>query len=47
MKIEWNKVTWYSTLFAIVLYVGVFFVGVYVGEKMAGGYNIQKEANIR
>lgn len=31
MKIKWNKVTWYSTTLAIVLYVGTFFVGVAIG----------------
>lgn len=31
MKIEWNKVTWYSKLAAVVLFVGVFFLGFWLG----------------
>lgn len=33
MNIEYNKVTWYSQLAAIILFVAVFFVGFYVGKK--------------
>lgn len=32
--IQWNKVTWYSKLLAVVLFVAVFFLGFYLG-KMA------------
>lgn len=31
MRIEWNKVTWYSTVLAVVLYVGTFFLGIRLG----------------
>jgi len=31
MKIEWRKVTWYSKLLAVVLFVGVFILGLYLG----------------
>lgn len=31
MRIEWNKVTWYSKLLAVVLFVGTFFMGFYLG----------------
>ncbi|OGY61172.1 MAG: hypothetical protein A3F99_00740 [Candidatus Colwellbacteria bacterium RIFCSPLOWO2_12_FULL_43_11] len=31
MHIEWNKVTWYSKLLAVVLFVGTFFLGFYLG----------------
>jgi hypothetical protein len=31
MKIEWNKVTWYSKIAAIVVGVGIFFLGFCIG----------------
>jgi membrane-bound inhibitor of C-type lysozyme len=33
MKIEWNKVTWYSKLLAVILFVAVFCVGFNLGKK--------------
>ena len=33
MKIEWNKVTWYSKLLAAVLFIVVFCVGYNLGKK--------------
>jgi len=33
MKIEWNKVTWYSKLIAIILFVWVFFLGFHLGKE--------------
>ena len=33
MKIQWNKVTWYSKVIAVVLFVGVFFLGLYLGKE--------------
>lgn len=33
MKIQWNKVTWYSMMLAIVLYVGVFCIAFYLGQR--------------
>ena len=32
MKIELNKVTWYSKLLAVALFVGTFFLGFYLGS---------------
>jgi hypothetical protein len=32
-KIEWNRVTWYSQLIAIILFVGVFMLGLYLGAR--------------
>ncbi|MEI7765119.1 MAG: hypothetical protein WCI93_00870 [bacterium] len=32
MKIEWNKVTWYSKIFAVILFVLVFCLGFYFGK---------------
>ncbi|MEI6843118.1 MAG: MliC family protein [bacterium] len=34
MKIIWNKVTWFSQVVAIILFVAVFFVGLTVGKKL-------------
>jgi hypothetical protein len=31
MKIEWNKVTWYSKLLAVVIFVATFYLGFYFG----------------
>ncbi len=33
MKIELHKVTWYSKLFAVILFVGVFYLGFYLGMQ--------------
>ena len=33
MKIEWNKVTWYSKLLALVLFVTLPFIGFYYGMQ--------------
>ena len=33
MNIEWNKVTWYSKIVAVVLFVGVFCLGLYLGTR--------------
>lgn len=32
MTIEWNKVTWYSKIAAVVLFVGTFFLGFWLGR---------------
>ena len=34
MEIEWNTVTWYSKLLAVVLYVGTFFIAYSMGVAM-------------
>lgn len=34
MRIQWNKVTWYSKLIAVILFVGVLFLGMYIGIKI-------------
>lgn len=33
MKIVWNKVTWYSKLIAVVLFVCTFFLGFWLGMQ--------------
>ena len=35
MIIEWNKVTWYSKLAAVIIFVGVFFLGFWLGTQKA------------
>jgi hypothetical protein len=35
MTIEWNKVTWYSKLAAVILFVGVFWRGFWLGTMKA------------
>lgn len=34
MKIEWNRVTWYSKLIAVIVFVGTFFVGFWLGMQV-------------
>ena len=34
MKIEWNKVTWYSWIAAIVIFGAVYFMGMFVGMQI-------------
>ena len=34
MSIKWKKVTWYSQIVAIVLFVGVFCLGIFLGRKV-------------
>ncbi len=33
MRIEWNRVTWYSKLTAVVLFVSTFALGGYLGTE--------------
>lgn len=35
MTIEWNRVTWYSKLFAVVVFVAVFVIAFYFGQEYA------------
>ena len=35
MAIEWNKVTWYSKITAVILFVGVFYLGYWLGTQKA------------
>jgi hypothetical protein len=35
MAIEWNKVTWYSKLAAVIVFVGTFFLGFWLGTMKA------------
>ncbi len=44
MKIEWNKVTWYSKLLALILFVVLPFAGFYFGVRY--GVAQQRAANI-
>jgi hypothetical protein len=44
MKIKWNEVTWYSKIFALILFVALPFIGFYCGAqygKMVGATNEQ------
>jgi membrane-bound inhibitor of C-type lysozyme len=34
MKIEWGRVTWYSQIIAVILFVGVFALGIWVGIRI-------------
>jgi membrane-bound inhibitor of C-type lysozyme len=43
MKIEWNKVTWYSKLVAVVLFVGVFYLGFYIGGFVSSANQAVRE----
>ena len=33
MRIQWNKVTWYSKLLAVIIYVITLGVGIYIGTQ--------------
>ncbi len=33
MKIEWNKVTWYSKLAAVIFFIAVLFFGIWIGMQ--------------
>ena len=33
MRIEWNKVTWYSKLAAVIIFAATFFLGFYLGRQ--------------
>ncbi len=35
MNIEWNKVTWYSKLAAVIIFVATFWLGFYLGTMKA------------
>lgn len=37
MKIEWNKVTWYSKTLAVVLGIGILVLGIYIGVMYQRG----------
>lgn len=45
MKIEWNKVTWYSKLAAVVLFVLVLWLGISFGEQYQKALNDQQLAH--
>lgn len=36
MKIEFNKVTWYSKFLAIIIFIGTFFLGFWLGQRNEG-----------
>jgi|SRR3989344_353321 len=44
--IQWNKVTWYSQVIAIVLFVGVFALGFYLGTQYQVEKNLQAVAPV-
>lgn len=33
MQIQWNKVTWYSNLVAVILFIAIFALGFYLGDQ--------------
>jgi hypothetical protein len=33
MKVQWNKVTWYSKLIAVILFMIVFWFGLWLGMQ--------------
>lgn len=37
MKIQWNKVTWYSKLMAVILGIGIVLLGIYIGMMYQKG----------
>ena len=39
MKIQWNRVTWYSWLLAIIIFVATFCLGFYFGDQYNGIYD--------
>jgi membrane-bound inhibitor of C-type lysozyme len=46
MKIEWKKVTWYSTVLAIILYLATFFIAFYLGQRWEQAKVIINQINI-
>ena len=46
MKIEFNKVTWYSKLLAVILFVSTFFVGFIIGERKINIYYIPTKLEV-
>jgi len=47
MRIQWNKVTWYSKLIAVILFVAVLFLGMYIGIKIQQLKDMQNYAQQR
>ena len=39
MKIQWNKVTWYSKLIALILFIGVFGLAFHLGRAYQEAYD--------
>lgn len=37
-KIEWNEVTWYSKLLAVLLFFIVLMIGIYIGSEFQKWY---------
>jgi len=33
MSIQWNKVTWYSKLLAVIIYLATLGMGIYIGMR--------------
>ncbi len=42
MKIEWNKVTWYSKLAAVIVFVGAFVLAFWLGGVYRNQYQLEK-----
>ena len=46
MTIEWNKVTWYSKVLALALFVALPFIGFYFGVKYENAREKAAQINI-
>lgn len=45
MKIEWNKVTWYSKIVAVIVFVATFWIGFSIGAKYQAAADKFEAAN--
>lgn len=43
MKIEWNKVTWYSKLIAVILYVSTFAFAFWLGVSYEKAHQMVRD----
>ncbi len=43
MKIEWNEVTWYSWIVAILVFGGAFAIGIFLGMKIQAKADMQTQ----
>lgn len=44
MKVEWNKVTWYSRLIALVMFASLPFIGFYLGIQYQKNLTFQEDS---
>lgn len=45
MKIEWNRVTWYSRAVALIVYIGTFAIAFYLGQAYGEASGMIKQVN--